>query len=157
LCLGSGRDYSITGTGFASWESFFLSWFIYTVAVSVFSVFAAATIMGTHKFFLGDEWKGDNERVLFYVVMTVLVGAFAVALVANAPEPDDDDAMRSSRPAEFAHAFPRGCSRRGMGRAANRMGGPSLRPCRHVKARSRDLADGYCESFDYQLTTTDFG
>ena len=26
-----------------------------------------------------------------------------------------------------------------------------------VKARSRDLADGYCESFDHQLTTTDFG
>jgi hypothetical protein len=85
-------------------------------------VFAAATIMGTHKFFLGDEWKGDNERVLFYVVMTVLVGAFAVTLVANAPEPDDDDAMLSSRPAEFAHAFPRG-SRLSMGRAANRMGG----------------------------------
>jgi hypothetical protein len=43
----------------------------------------------THTFFLGDEWKDDIERVVFYEVMTVLVGAFAVALVANAPEPDE--------------------------------------------------------------------
>ena len=78
--------------GFASWESFFLSWLIHTIAVGVFSVFAAATIMGTHKFFLGDERKDDVEQVVFYVVMTVLVGAFAVALVANAPQVDDDDA-----------------------------------------------------------------
>jgi hypothetical protein len=88
--------------GFTSWESFFLSWFIHTIGVGIFSAFAAATIMGTHKFFLGDEWKDDIERVVFYEVMTVLVGAFAAALVANAPEPDDDDAMLSSRPAEFA-------------------------------------------------------
>ncbi len=78
--------------GFASWDSFFLSWFIHTVGVSVFSAFAAAAIMGTHKFFLGDEWKGDVKEMAFYVVMTVLVGAFAVGLVANAPEVDDDDA-----------------------------------------------------------------
>ena len=48
--------------------------------------------MGTYKFFLGDERKDDVEQVVFYVVMTVLVGAFAVALVANAPQVDDDDA-----------------------------------------------------------------
>jgi hypothetical protein len=76
--------------GFGSWESFFVSWFIHTVGVSVFSAFAAAAIMGTHKFFLGDEWKGDVGEVAFYVVMTVLVGAFAIAIVANAREVDDD-------------------------------------------------------------------
>jgi hypothetical protein len=62
------------------------------LGVSVFSAFAAAAIMGTHKFFLGEEWKGDVGEVAFYVVMTVLVGAFAIAVVANAPGVDDDDA-----------------------------------------------------------------
>jgi prolipoprotein diacylglyceryltransferase len=76
--------------GFASWESFFSSWFIHTIGVSVFSAFAAAAIMGTHKFFRGDEWKDDMEELMFHVVMTVLVGAFAIAVVANAPEVEDD-------------------------------------------------------------------
>lgn len=76
--------------GFSSWEGFFISWFIHTIAVSLFSVFAAATLVGTHKFFLGDDYKGDNEDLVFYVVMTVLVGAFAIAVVANAPDVDDD-------------------------------------------------------------------
>jgi hypothetical protein len=53
-------------------------------------VFAAAAIMGTHKFFIGDAWKDDTEKLVFYVVMTVLVGAFAVAIVANAPIDDED-------------------------------------------------------------------
>ena len=76
--------------GFGSWEQFFLSWFIHTIAVSVFSVFAAWAIMSTRKFFVGSEWKGDMEELVFYVVITVLVGAFAVAIVANAPPADDD-------------------------------------------------------------------
>jgi hypothetical protein len=78
------------GHGFASWESFFTSWFIHTIGVSVFSVFAAATIMGTHKFFVGDKHEGDIETLVFYVVMTVLVGAFAIGIVANAPIDDED-------------------------------------------------------------------
>ena len=76
--------------GFASWESFFISWFIHTIGVSVFSAFAAAAIMGTHKFFLGDRWEGDVGDAVFYAVMTVLVSAFAIAVVANAPEIDGD-------------------------------------------------------------------
>jgi hypothetical protein len=76
--------------GFASWESFFISWFIHTIGVSVFSAFAAASIMGMHKFFLDEEWKGDVGEVAFYVVMTVLVGALAIAIVANAPISDED-------------------------------------------------------------------
>jgi hypothetical protein len=78
------------GHGFASWESFFTSWFIHTVGVGVFGAFATAVIMGTHKFFVGDEFKDGAERLAFYVVMTVLVGAFAIFVVANAPERDDD-------------------------------------------------------------------
>ena len=46
--------------------------------------------MGTHKFFLDEEWKGDVGEAVFYVVMTVLMGAFAIALVANAPISDED-------------------------------------------------------------------
>jgi len=76
--------------GFSSWESFLISWVIHTIGVSVFSAFAAAAIMGTHKFFLGEEWKGDVGEAMFYIVMTVLVGAFAIALVASAPADDED-------------------------------------------------------------------
>lgn len=76
--------------GFTSWESFFISWFIHTIAVSVFSAFAAAAIMGTHKFFLGAAYNDDTEKLAFYVVMAALVGAFAIAVVANAPEVEDD-------------------------------------------------------------------
>lgn len=76
--------------GFSSWESFFLAWFIHTIGVSIFSVFAAASIVGTHKFFVGVERKEDMETLVFYVVMTVLVGALAIAVVANAPEVGDD-------------------------------------------------------------------
>ncbi|WP_100177262.1 hypothetical protein [Bradyrhizobium nitroreducens] len=32
--------------GFSSWESFFLAWFIHAIGVSIFSVFAAASIVG---------------------------------------------------------------------------------------------------------------
>jgi uncharacterized membrane protein YeaQ/YmgE (transglycosylase-associated protein family) len=77
---------------FASWESFLISWFIHAIGVSVFSVFAAAAIMGAHKFFVGDRYENDIETLVFYVVMTVLVGAFAVAIVANAPSAGDNDA-----------------------------------------------------------------
>jgi hypothetical protein len=76
--------------GYESWESFFSWWFIHTIGVSVFSVFAGAAIMGTHEFFLGEKWKGNVGDVAFYVVMTVLVGAFAIAVVANAPISDED-------------------------------------------------------------------
>jgi hypothetical protein len=82
---------------FASWESFFTSWFIHTIGVSVFSVFAAATIMGTHKFFVGDKHEGDIETLVFYVVMTVLIGAFAIGVVANAPIDDEDTRLLLSR------------------------------------------------------------
>lgn len=76
--------------GFESWESFFTWWFIHTIGVGVFSVFAAAAVIGTHRFFLDDDWKGDHEHLVFYVVVTVLVGAFAIAVVANASASDDD-------------------------------------------------------------------
>jgi len=51
--------------GFGSWDSFFSWWFIHTIGVAVFSVFAAATIIGTHKRFLDDDWKGNHEQCCF--------------------------------------------------------------------------------------------
>ena len=78
--------------GFDSWGDVFVSWFIHTLGVSIFSGFAAAAIMGAHKFFVGAECKEDMETLAFYVVMTVLLGAFAVAILANVRTVDDDDA-----------------------------------------------------------------
>jgi hypothetical protein len=77
---------------FASWEQFFGYWFIHTIGVAVFTVFAAAAIIGTHKFFIGAKWKDSDggDVVAFYVVMTVLIGAIFVAVVANSVPSDDD-------------------------------------------------------------------
>lgn len=48
--------------------------------------------MGTHRFFVGSEYKADARELWFYIVMTVLVGAVAIAIMAHTPEVDDDDA-----------------------------------------------------------------
>jgi hypothetical protein len=76
---------------FFSWESFVGSWFIHTIGVSIFSAVAGWLIASTHEFFTGSEWKGDVEELAFCVVMTVLAGAVAIALVANWPASDDYD------------------------------------------------------------------
>jgi hypothetical protein len=76
---------------FSSWEQFFISWLIHTIGVSILSVLAAFAIMRSHKFFLGTEWKDDLEKLVFYAVVTVLVGTVAVAVVANTPPLDDED------------------------------------------------------------------
>jgi hypothetical protein len=76
---------------FSSWESFFYAWFIHTIGVAIFSAVAGWLIMTTHKFFTGSEWKGDAEEVAFCVVMTVLAGAVALALVAHWPLSEFDD------------------------------------------------------------------
>ncbi len=77
---------------FSSWEGFFFLWVINTLAVGVFSALVAAAIAGTHKFFTGEERKEGMETLVFYVVMTVLLGALAVAAMANAVRSEDDDA-----------------------------------------------------------------
>jgi hypothetical protein len=58
--------------------------------VSVFSAFATAAIMGTRKFFLEEDFNDDVGTLVFFVVMTILIGAFAIAIVANAPIDDED-------------------------------------------------------------------
>lgn len=81
---------------FSSWESFFSGWFIHTIGVFMLGGFGAVAIMGTHKFFMGSECKEDIETLMFYVVITVLVGAFAIAIVANAPMDDENTRLMLS-------------------------------------------------------------
>ena len=50
---------------FASWEQFFISWFIHALGVGILSGFAAAAIIGSHKFFVGTERKDDFENLFF--------------------------------------------------------------------------------------------
>jgi hypothetical protein len=76
---------------FASWEQFFWYWFIHTIGVGAFTIFAAAAIIATHDFFTGAKWKDDQEVMAFYVVMTVLIGAIFIAVIANRTPSDDED------------------------------------------------------------------
>jgi hypothetical protein len=88
---------------FPSWESFFGAWFIHSVALGLFTMFAAAAIFATQKFFVGSEWKRETEELAFYIVMTVLVGALAVGFMANYQPSGDDE--YSSLNATLAVAF----------------------------------------------------
>jgi hypothetical protein len=93
LVLATGLVVSLVRHGlqdhwasFPSWGRFFLSWVIHTIGVALFTVCASAAIFATHRFFLGYQWDGDTEvltEVLaFYVVMTVLVAAIFIAVLA---------------------------------------------------------------------------
>ena len=75
---------------FASWEMFFASWIIHTIGIAVFTAIAFAAITYLYDFFVGDERTDDSETVMFYIVMTVLVGALCIAFVANYVPSDDD-------------------------------------------------------------------
>ena len=63
---------------FASWEQFFLS------------AFVAGAILAGHRFFLGSEFKDSYDRLTFYIVMTLLVSAISVAVIANNAPSDLD-------------------------------------------------------------------
>ena len=73
---------------FASWEDFFLSWFIYTQVVAFLAVFAGVAIIATHRFFVGSEYGDDNDQLIFYVVMTALVSAIFIAIIWHSPLPN---------------------------------------------------------------------
>jgi hypothetical protein len=68
---------------FASWWQFFASWLIHTLGVAVLVAVVGGAIVGTHRFFLGSEHNGDHAKLTFYVVMTVLVSAICVAIIAK--------------------------------------------------------------------------
>jgi hypothetical protein len=72
-----------------SWEDFFLAWFIHTVAVAVLMAASMAAIIFSHKFFLGYGKKEYGRELTFYIVMTILVAAIGIALIAHSPPRDD--------------------------------------------------------------------
>jgi len=75
---------------FASWGDFFLSGFGHAFAVAFASVFAAAVMSGTLRFFVGSECKDDDSDKLFVcAVMTVLVVAIFLAIAASPMGPPD--------------------------------------------------------------------
>ena len=43
-----------------------------------------------HRFFLDEEYKGDHDKLFFYIVMTILVVAILLA-VGSTGSPDDWD------------------------------------------------------------------
>ncbi len=77
--------------GWDSWESFFLSWFVHTIAVVLLMGAGLAAIFFSHKFFRGYDCKQDARELMFYIVVTTLVAALGIAFVANSPPRDDYD------------------------------------------------------------------
>jgi len=80
--------------GYPSWGDFFAMWFISTLAVAVAAALAAGAIFMAHRFFLDEEYKGNLDKLFFYAVMTILVGAILLILGASAGDPDDWDMDR---------------------------------------------------------------
>ena len=70
---------------------FLSEWFVHTVGLIVLSAFAYMAIFSSHKFFLGEDIKeSETQRVLFYIVMTVLVASVCILLVAGYVPADED-------------------------------------------------------------------
>jgi len=66
----------------ATWEGFFVDWFIHTMGVGLLALVAIAAIIFTHKFFLGYESKEYGRELFFYIVMTILIGALGIAVIS---------------------------------------------------------------------------
>jgi hypothetical protein len=89
-----------------SYEDFFVAWFIHTVGVALLIGVTLGSIIYSHKFFLGYDRKEYGGEVTFYVVMTILVAALGIALVALLPPSDDfDDSSYSFRKATYANYY----------------------------------------------------
>jgi len=73
-----------------SWGDFFAEWFVHTMGVALLIGFALAAIIYSHKFFLGYDRKEYGRELTFYIVMTILVTAIGIVVVAHWPASDDD-------------------------------------------------------------------
>jgi hypothetical protein len=69
-------------TAWATWEGFFVDWFIHTLGVGVLATAAAAAIIFSHTFFLGYVRKEYGRELFFYIVMTILIGALGIAVIS---------------------------------------------------------------------------
>jgi hypothetical protein len=75
------------------WDSipdFFAAWLFHTLAVVLLMAASLAGIIYTHKFFLGYEKKDYGREITFYILMTILVAALSIAMVAHWPSSDHD-------------------------------------------------------------------
>jgi hypothetical protein len=75
-----------------SFEQFFISWIIHTVAVVALVGIAAFPILRFHKFFLGYEHEGSKNKFRelgFYIAMTVLVASVCIFFVSHYVPTDD--------------------------------------------------------------------
>jgi hypothetical protein len=75
------------------WDSigdFFAAWFFHTIAVVMLMAASLAAIIYTHNFFLRYEKKEVGREVIFYILMTILVAALGIAIVAHWPSSGDD-------------------------------------------------------------------
>jgi hypothetical protein len=76
--------------GWDSWGDFFAEWFFHTIGVALLMAVALAAIIYSHKFFLGYSKESYGRELTFYIVMTILVAAIGIAVVAHWPASDDD-------------------------------------------------------------------
>lgn len=75
-----------------SWEDFFVWWFIHTMGVGLLVAAALAAIIFSHKFFLGYTKEEYGREITFYILMTILACALAIAFLAlRGPSDDFDD------------------------------------------------------------------
>jgi hypothetical protein len=86
----TGLHSSPPTAGWASIEHLLPKWFINTMGVLLLGVIAGACIMHFYKFFVGSP-EPDVEEVMFYVVMTVLIAAISIYVLATLSFDDFDD------------------------------------------------------------------
>lgn len=72
------------------WEDFFLAWFFHTMAVALLMAASMAAIIFSHKFFLGYNKEDYGRELTFYILMTILVAALGILVVAHWPASDDE-------------------------------------------------------------------
>jgi prolipoprotein diacylglyceryltransferase len=82
-------------TGWSSWDSIhqvFVYWLIHTMGLMLFIPIAGGIIFSTQKFFLGYKpQKEHTEEIIFYVMMTILIAAVSIYVVAHWPAGGDYD------------------------------------------------------------------
>jgi hypothetical protein len=77
-----------------AWESieaFFVGWFVHTAGLLLFLMVAVIAIAKSYEFFLGVKRKSDDfDELVFMVLMTVLVGAIFIFVVAHWVPSDEE-------------------------------------------------------------------
>ena len=78
---------------FESAEQFLIGWMIHSIAAFLLSAIAAIVIARSNRFFTGHQEVPELEDLVTYALLTILVGAIAILIVANWPERDEDASL----------------------------------------------------------------